>query len=365
VERPDIETARWIIKTAVWIITALTFAGTEGFEGSMILPLLLCVAADIADIRFFRSAASALVKSALFILVASRYPPMTLFVASGAFDLSFQAPLPLIAVPFIALAFLVPVSRLPVMILLTLFAAVAGHIAQSYHASLIHHTSLIDAERASRHRLEETGRRLETTSRALVEATRRAEQNRIAHAIHDDVGHRLTGILMQLQGAQRLLVSQPDRCSRMLDTSVSALTETVASVRETVHDLRPRPESDAAALRLLASEFRFCPVDISLDDKAFSTLPERLRETSLSVVRELLTNAARHSRAQKIEIRIEIDMHLRIIYSDDGLGSGRIIEGMGLRGIRQRVETYGGTVAVSGYDGFALRCAIPMECKNE
>ncbi|TVQ29021.1 MAG: hypothetical protein EA382_00760, partial [Spirochaetaceae bacterium] len=136
--------------------------------------------------------------------------------------------------------------------------------------------------------------------------------------------------------------------------------EAVESVRETVHDLRPRAESDAAALRRLVAEFRFCPVDLSIDDRGFGALPGAHREACVAAVRELLTNAARHSRARSISIAIESGSRVRLFYRDDGVGASRIREGLGLSGLRRRIESLGGTAAVSGHDGFAVRCVIPL-----
>jgi len=261
----------------------------------------------------------------------------------------------------VAIAALVPPDRVAVSLLVAIVAAVAGWIARRHDASRIASTAAADAERAARYRLEEARRRLDATSVELVRATERAERTRIAHAIHDEVGHRLTGVLMQLQAAERLVASRPERAAGMLATAVAELSGAIASVRETVHDLRPRPESDAAAIRRLCAEFRFCPVAVSLDDRDYSGLPVEFREACITTVRELLTNAARHSRARSIAIRIDIGSRLRLVYQDDGVGAATVREGLGLRGVRSRIETLGGTAAISGHDGFAVRCVVPME----
>ncbi len=349
------------MKAAVWIVAAVLLAGSPGFDTAMLLPLLLCIAADVADARYLRSIPSALAKTAVILVLAWYYPSIAVLVASAAFDLALVAPVASIAVPVAAVAAVVPGDRTVLIMLATVLGAVAGWIARQHDASRVRHIAATDAERAARYRLEEAQRRLETTSAALVRATERAERTRIAHAIHDDVGHRLTGVLMQLQAARRLVDAQPDRASAMVDTAIAALTAAVESVRETVHDLRPRPESDAAALRRFAAEFRFCPVDVSLDDRAFTALPVAYREVCLAAVRELLTNAARHSGARSITVTIDVGARVRLVYRDDGIGAGRIREGLGLRGIRHRVEALGGTAAVSGHDGFAVRCMMPLE----
>ena len=168
---------------------------------------------------------------------------------------------------------------------------------------------------------------------------------------------------MQLQAVRRLAESEPQRSRRMLDTAIEALSDTVASVRETVYDLRPRAPSDAAELRRVCATFRFCPVDLSLDDEAYSRLDERRREAFLVTVRELLTNAMRHSHADavRINIHVESDTYLRLVYEDNGVGSPLVREGLGIQGIRRRTEALGGTLAISGHDGFVVRIVIPLD----
>lgn len=360
-ERSDVDISRWIVKAAVWIATAAVLVSSGSLDDTALAYLLVCVAVDVADTRFFRTVLTAGCKALIVVFVARTQPTIGLLLASVSFDLAFTGPVALAALPVAATALVGPAGYAVVGGLAATASAASGWIARRHELSRLRHAGAIDAERAARYRLEEAQARLETTGVELRRATERAERTRIAHAIHDDVGHRLSGVLMQLQAVRRLIDNQPARASAMLDTAVGALTEAVESIRETVHDLRPRPESDVAAVRRLCAEFRLCPVAISLDDRAYSALPQTHREACVTSVRELLTNAARHSRAQSISIRIDAGKRLRLVYGDDGIGAARIREGLGLSGIRHRMEALGGTVAVSGHDGFTVRCVVPME----
>lgn len=364
VERSDAERARWGVKVAVWLYAAASLvvlrAVSAGPAPVALVPLLLCVAVDIADARFLRSVASGIIKTVVFLAVAWVHPPLAMLVATAAFDLALLVPVAAVAIPVAVAAAIAPPEHAVFVAFASALAAGAGWLARRHAESRARLTAATDAERGARYRLEEAQRRLDSASADLVRATERAERTRIAHAIHDDVGHRLTGVLMQLQGARRVIDRQPDRAAGILDTAIGALAEAVESVRETVHDLRPPPESDAVALRRLAAEFRFCPVDLSMDDSRFGALPAGHREACVATVRELLTNAARHSRAQSIAFTIDGGSRMRLIYRDDGVGSSRIREGLGLSGIRRRIESLGGTIAVSGHDGFAVRCVVPV-----
>lgn len=334
-------------------------------------PLLLAMAADAADARFSRSGRTLAAKSALMAAVAFAYPALAPLLASAAFDLAYGGPAASAAMA--ALAAAIAAARGPgaasaaaLAASGAMAAAGAAWLAKRYDASLGRYAAALDAERAARLRLEEAARRLERASAELVGATERAERARIARDIHDEAGHRLTGALVQLRAARFLAEAEPSRVTPMLDAAIGALAEALESLRETVHDLRPRPESDAAALRRLAAEFRFCPVALSFDGRRFASLPEAVREACVGAVRELLTNAARHSQAAAITISLALEEggRVRLSYADDGIGASRVREGLGLAGIRSRVEALGGTVTVSGEAGFKLYCIIPTGAQD-
>ena len=348
----------------MWLYAAGSIESSPAPDSMALILLLVCVAVDIADVRFFRSLVSTIVKSAVLVAVAPLRSALSVLVVSVAFDLAKRAPVAAVAIPVAVGAALAPREVAASVVFASIIAAFAGWIARRHEESSSRLIAATDAERRIRYRLENAQRRLDTASTELVRVTERAERTRIAHAIHDEVGHRLTGVLMQLEAVRRLGSSAPARASAMLDTAITALSEAVESVRETVHDLRPRPESDAKTLRRLVAEFRFCPVDLSVDEGTFGSLPDRHREVCVAAVRELLTNAARHSRARSISITIKAGSRVRLIYRDDGVGAVRIREGLGLSGIRRRVEALGGTFAASGHDGFSVRCVVPVEEAN-
>ena len=360
-ERPEVNTIRWIIKTTIWIaVVATLIAETRVFPANVAL-VLVGLIAEIAHVRFAQSLAVTVVKGVFFVLCAAFDDSFALLAASAAFDLTLGTPSALATIPVVATLAVASTAEWTTVVPCSIIAAAAGWIARRHIASWRGHTLALDRERQSRYRREETRRRLERTSRELIRATEDAERTRIAHAIHDDAGHRLTGVLMQIQAARRLVSSQPDRSVDMLDTAIAALTKAVESIRETVYDLRPRAESDATAIRRICAEFRFSPVDVSLDDEAYSALAEPYREACLLTIRELLTNAARHSRAGSVRVRIDLGNYMSLVYEDDGVGSPTMCEGLGIEGIRSRTAALGGTVVASGHRGFVVRIAIPLD----
>lgn len=374
-ERREIKIVRAVIKTAVWSAAAAqlvtSFVAEASVGQAMVAIFLLGIAAEITNARFLRSTRVTAVKCAAFVALAAIDGSFTLLIVSAAFDLALKAPVAFAAMPVIAAGVIAPSEVRVVVVLAALLSAVAGWTARRHTTAMRFHTEALDRERGSRYRLEETQRRLESTSRELVRATEHAERTRIAHAIHDDVGHRLSGILMQLQAVQALAATQPERSMHMLDTAVIALRESAAAIRETVYDLRPRSPSGEEEIRRLCTTFRACPVRLAVDE-GFDRLDEEVRRLAVAAIRELLTNNARHSHATAASIRLEVDdtrtltdqadaLRLRITYTDNGVGATNVREGMGLGGLRKRIAGRGGTIAYQGQGGFSVHITVPCE----
>ncbi len=84
-------------------------------------------------------------------------------------------------------------------------------------------------------------------------------------------------------------------------------------------------------------------------------------------VQEAITNAARHARAETLVIEIsKVGGAVRATARDDGKGSGRIREGNGLRGLRERFEELGGGLEVDrpNGSGVTLRAFAPAEARG-
>jgi two-component system sensor histidine kinase UhpB len=209
--------------------------------------------------------------------------------------------------------------------------------------------------------------RLETERRQS--AARRVEgqeeeRRRVARELHDGVGQRLTGLLLQLEHAAR---QAPPTTGPELVEAREAARESVEEVRRIAHRLRPEAleelglRSALVALAKRTAASSGVPVVRDLEAR----LPELPRETELTVYRiaqEGLTNAVRHAHASRIELRLnrqEGATVLRIL--DDGVGLDGSREGAGLLGMRERALLAGGELSVGARPGggVELRFAVP------
>ncbi len=191
------------------------------------------------------------------------------------------------------------------------------------------------------------------TRELLAAGSRDAERLRVARELHDVAGHKLTALKLNLTVLVRdprfADAAQPRLCAALADELMSDLRALVARMREDEGlDL-------GAAMLALASPFPRprTHIDIAADARV-ATVADA--EALLRTVQEALTNAARHSQAQNlwVVLRREAD-RLLLDIRDDGRGSGPLVAGSGLAGMRERIEALGGDVEVARLETGAVR----------
>lgn len=218
--------------------------------------------------------------------------------------------------------------------------------------------------------LLERGERLaaEAEQRALTAAA--DERARIAREMHDVVAHGLSVIVVQADGARYAAEQRPETAVETLETVSATGREALAEMRRLLGLLRgtadpaltPQPELPDLA-NLLADHARHGSVHVDLADP----LPDVPAGTGLTIyrlVQEALTNVRKHAGAgavATVRLRGEPDAVL-VEVLDDGHGAAATAgDGLGLVGMRERVEVHGGRIDVGPEPGggWAVRARIP------
>lgn len=199
------------------------------------------------------------------------------------------------------------------------------------------------------------------------------ERNRLAREMHDALGHRLTVAVVQLEGAQRLIPTNPDKSASMIEAMRGQLKQALAELRQTVSALRS-PENSVAlngslatAVSHLAQTFQEAtglPVHLQLPDE-LPLLPEPHRLALYRAAQESLTNVQRHANAQQAWLHIAAnDAHVWLTVADDGQGFGaEMADGrFGLIGLRERAKKLGGvlTLGTAEQGGAQLQLQLPI-----
>lgn len=244
-------------------------------------------------------------------------------------------------------------------LLILILCVVYGYISHQLEEKERLFLNTYDRERQYRYQLEETKQKLLDSTKEAVHMAEIKERNRIAREIHDNVGHSIAGILMQLQASQKLFDRDAAKASVLLKNSIEGLSESLTLLRNTVHNIKPRETLGAEYIKSLIEKFTFCEIDFRHSGDLNSVSPEKM-EILCTNIKEALTNAAKYSKATRVDINIECNQrYIRLFIKDNGVGCSKVKEGLGLSGMKERVQNLGGTVSVSSEDGFLIVCLIP------
>jgi signal transduction histidine kinase len=209
--------------------------------------------------------------------------------------------------------------------------------------------------------LQATNARLEEYARQVETLAAVQERNRLAREVHDTLGHRLTSSAVQLEAAQRLSASNPEKAAQLIATVRQQVREALQELRQTVGRLREPLEIELSlpqALRRLAENFQSASeLAIHLE------VPEQPCQISAAqklalyrAAQEGLTNIQRHAQATQAWLRLTCRPGgLRLEIQDNGIGMGNGSPpdqgGFGLRGLQERAAALGGAVQMGANPG--------------
>ena len=194
-----------------------------------------------------------------------------------------------------------------------------------------------------------------------------AERTRIAREIHDGVGHLLTRLLLQVKALQVVHRDEPGVVAD-LATLDGGLGEALDSMRRSVHALSDDGEELATSLNLLGSR---CGIEsVRVDCSTEAEPPAAVARCVVAVVREALTNAARHGGARSARVAVaDYPAFWQVTVDNDGTvpaegepaAAGRGGSGLGLRSMTERVEALGGRVRITPRPRFTVFATIPKD----
>jgi signal transduction histidine kinase len=222
----------------------------------------------------------------------------------------------------------------------------------------------------------------EMTNRAFGEATAalenvdqalEGEARRIAHLLHDEAGQLLAAVHIRLEDISRSL---PARARERLQEVRQVLDQIEDQLRGLAHELRPPALEDqglAAVLENLAAVVaRRSGLRVTVESEESQRMPRKIESALYRVVQEALKNASKHARAHTVQVRLwcaGASAHCCI--EDDGVGfdqeavsSGKIPSGLGLLGIRERLQALGGSFEIQSAPGQGARLNVRVPLEN-
>mgnify|MGYP006392239283 FL=1 len=194
------------------------------------------------------------------------------------------------------------------------------------------------------------------------------ERNRIAREIHDNVGHMLTRVIVQMQALQ--IINKDPNLKEPLSSVGDTLNLAMTSIRKSVHELR----DDSIDLSIGINEITKTISDkfeVTVNTAIDSPASGIIKNTILAIIKESVTNIAKYSSGKNVRIEVVENITFwRIRVFDDGrnkdfeynalsLENG---SGMGLSNIVARANNLNGRVNISSdAKGFTVLVTLPKE----
>ncbi|NLO04750.1 MAG: PAS domain S-box protein [candidate division WS1 bacterium] len=223
-------------------------------------------------------------------------------------------------------------------------------------------------------RTAELGRAIRALQREIVERERAEarehqvvveERTRIAREIHDTLAQGFTGIVIQLEAAEDVLADEPEEARLHMLRARTLARDSLSEARRSVWALRPLAQGaddlGYAFLHLVhkLTETSGTSIGFTLQG-VLRPLRQDIEHHLLRIGQEALVNALRHANTTEIRVTLTCDdARIGLIVEDSG--DGFDVEdltdrpGLGLRGMRERADSLGGTLTITSKPGVGTR----------
>jgi signal transduction histidine kinase len=195
----------------------------------------------------------------------------------------------------------------------------------------------------------------------IVEATD-TERRRIERNLHDGTQQRLVSIAMELGLAESKLATETSEAEPIVAGARRDLLAALDELRELSRGIHPGVLTERGLQRALKELAYRTPIPLDLDVAVERRLPAQVEVAAYFVVSEALANVAKHAHATAATVRVaRTDGRAIVEVVDDGVG-GADLNGSGLRGLTDRVEALGGSLALVSPPGAGTVIRVEIPC---
>ncbi len=201
-----------------------------------------------------------------------------------------------------------------------------------------------------------------------------AERDRISRDLHDGVIQSLFSIGMGLESVRPLLDRDPDGAAERIERAVDQLDGTIREIRTTIFTLRPGAADGGlqAGLVELAREYEVNEIlrpTLNISQSLDAAVPEAVIPDVLHIVREALSNTAKHAQAPQVLLDAVLDgdwLDVRVRDTGTGFDPDRIDAGNGLGNMAERAVLLGATLDVTSSveAGTTVHLRVPLEVED-
>ncbi|MFC8797629.1 sensor histidine kinase [Promicromonospora sp. NPDC057138] len=204
-----------------------------------------------------------------------------------------------------------------------------------------------------------------TAQRADATVTQATEIRRIERDLHDGAQARLVSLGLALATAEKLMATDPAGARSLMREARAGAAASLTELRELVRGISPPVLNERGlvdAVRALALD---SPLDVTVRADALRPLDPPIESAVYFGIAELATNAAKHSRADRVLIAIaRSGSNLVVDVQDDGRGGITERPDGGLAGLRRRLAVFDGTLEITSPDGGPTRARMTVPCES-
>ena len=191
-----------------------------------------------------------------------------------------------------------------------------------------------------------------------------AERAALSQTLHDKLGHNINGSIYQLEAVKLLMDKDPEKARGMAQAVIDQLRTGMDEIRVILR--KERPEKKQMALLQLYELCEDCNnkgVEAELSNEGdLSKVTDSMWEIILDNTFEAVTNSMKYSKCTHIDISIIVmNKMVKCTVTDNGIGCPKIVDGMGISGMRQRVRAAGGSIDFETEVGFKVSMLLPLE----
>jgi signal transduction histidine kinase len=200
-----------------------------------------------------------------------------------------------------------------------------------------------------------------SASRSRLMGAADVERRRLERNLHDGAQQRLTWLAVDLRRAAARARKTPEDAPAVLEKAEEELELAIEELRDLAHGIHPSLLTDLGLATAVRGAALRSTVPITLVQLPDRRVDETAETTAYYVFAEAVANAQKHSHASAIDVSIAVrDGTLLVEVADDGVGGARE-RGLGLQGLRDRVETAGGRFWMTSAPGAGtvIGAAIP------
>ncbi|MDC7224007.1 MAG: sensor histidine kinase [Spirochaetales bacterium] len=240
---------------------------------------------------------------------------------------------------------------------------------------------IMNREGAKKAEQESLIKRLDLASARLIDAnlgyqnyaeqvearTLTEERRRISREIHDTVGYSLTNVRVMLEAGAMQVETKPAETRQLMLRAMEETRRCLEETRRAMGELRERELPDNRGLTAITKLIKTFETSTGMKvNLQYGEVPlpftEEIDRIIYRTVQEAITNSFRHGMADTIDIMFwEEEGLISLLIRDNGKGAPSVKEGLGLTGMRERLERIGGTVHYgNGPKGFQVRAALPL-----